>query len=138
MNHCSIAVLALLSSACARVRPVPAVGAAAEEARDESSLSCPRCKGRSIVPIAYGLLNAEGLQKVRDGLIVSGGCLVGRENPDWHCKACDHEWHDAEDPKRKAAWDAVDRENQAIYDRLEALQKSANEPQQRTAPGRRR
>jgi len=63
--------------------------------------------------------------------------MVDRENPDWHCNTCHHEWYDTNDPKRKAAWDAFDREMQTLYDWFDARQKPPNKTMQPTgAPSR--
>jgi hypothetical protein len=59
--------------------------------------------------------------------------MIDRENPDWHCKSCRFEWYDADDPQRKAVWDAFEREMQEIYDRADVKQKPPNKPKQPTS-----
>ena len=62
-----------------------------------------------MVPILYGLYSPRIPQEVRDGRAVLGGCMPGRSKPDWHCKACLHEWYDPMDSEREARWEAYDR-----------------------------
>jgi hypothetical protein len=121
LHLCFAAVMALCS--CTSTVSAPAEGQPTTASGIRRPTSCPRCQSRDVVTIVYGRLAPEGQQRVRDGLIVSGGCMVGRENPDWHCKGCGFDWYDANDPQRNAAWDAFEREMQQIYEQHDATQK---------------
>jgi hypothetical protein len=117
---------------CTGTASAPADGQPTAASGIRRPTSCPRCQSRDVVTIVYGRLAPEGQQRVRDGLIVSGGCMVDRENPDWHCKSCRYEWYEADDPHRRAAWDAFDREMQELIDQSEAKRKPPNKTQQPT------
>lgn len=55
-------------------------------------IECPQCRSVQIIPILYGLPGAElGLQQ-DEGKLKLGGCCIAPESPNWHCKACGHEW----------------------------------------------
>ena len=58
---------------------------------------CPRCHSKNFVPIVYGLPTNETLARARSGEFVLGGCTF--RNPQWHCKACAHNW-----PKDDSYW----------------------------------
>ena len=128
LNLCLAAVVVLGS--CTGPTPPPAAGEATATSGIRRPTSCPRCRSRDIVEVVYGRLGPEGQKQVLGGLIVSGGCEVDRENPDWHCRSCRNVWYDASDPQRKAAWDAFEREMQEIYDRADAKPRSPTKPQQ--------
>ena len=50
--------------------------------------NCPKCqKNDQVVKICYGMLNEEGMEQVRQGLIYSGGCCP--TNNKWRCKSCE-------------------------------------------------
>lgn len=53
---------------------------------------CPRCRSRRVVPIAYGLPGDELMRAAQAGRIELGGCEVCEDAPNWHCRACAHEW----------------------------------------------
>ena len=125
-NRLLLVAIGLILAACTRADPHPQVRAEVTSHSAERPASCPRCRGSSIVPIAYGLLAPAGEQRVRDGLAVSGGCEVSRDSPDWHCKTCSHRWYDGADPKREAARDARDRAMQALCDQLELQQQQSS------------
>jgi len=54
--------------------------------------SCPQCKALSGIPIVYGYPSECTLQKVRNGEIALGGCIVRSSNPRWQCKKCGCMW----------------------------------------------
>lgn len=43
------------------------------------------------LPIVYGYEDARLAELERRGLIVLGGCQVGRDSPRWACQHCRHE-----------------------------------------------
>jgi hypothetical protein len=53
---------------------------------------CPSCQSGAVISIIYGLPGPEAIKEAEEGLIALGGCLVDDENPNWKCKACEHEW----------------------------------------------
>ena len=53
---------------------------------------CPRCGAREAVPLVMGLPSAELFELADRGLVVLGGCLMGPEEHDVHCRSCGHEW----------------------------------------------
>ncbi|MEY2467341.1 MAG: hypothetical protein QOF21_39 [Actinomycetota bacterium] len=40
----------------------------------------------------YGLPDPEWLLLRESADVVLGGCCISDESPEWHCKACGHEW----------------------------------------------
>jgi hypothetical protein len=56
--------------------------------------TCPRCGSQRVAPILYGLpaFNERLNAALREKRIVLGGCLVGPDNPVFHCNACSTEW----------------------------------------------
>ncbi len=53
---------------------------------------CPGCHSRRVVPVAYGLPGDELMRAAQAGRIKLGGCVVWEDAPNWHCRACAHEW----------------------------------------------
>jgi hypothetical protein len=50
--------------------------------------TCPVCASADVVPIVWGLPNEEDFEKAEAGEFALGGCCVGPDDPQWHCKAC--------------------------------------------------
>lgn len=119
-------VVAAGLGACASGGPSVEAAPAASPSQLRRPEACPRCGGKDILPIIYGLLAEPGQQQVRDGKAVSGGCIISPDNPDWACRRCDHQWYDPEDPYRKAVFEALEREVQELHDRLRAAEKPPN------------
>jgi len=42
--------------------------------------------------IIYGYPGPELCEAEKRGEVELGGCCVGDNDPNFHCKACDHEW----------------------------------------------
>ena len=62
-------------------------------ARDDTDRpACPQCGAAAVVPIVYGLPGEELAEACRRGEVVLGGCCITDDMPEWHCKACEHEW----------------------------------------------
>jgi hypothetical protein len=58
-----------------------------------SNPSCPKCKSsKGVIPIAYGLPSLELGESADRGEVVLGGCVVGDDSPEWHCKTCKKNW----------------------------------------------
>ena len=53
---------------------------------------CPKCNSDNVVPIAFGYPSPEMMEEAESGEIVLGGCCIEENDPEWHCKDCDHEW----------------------------------------------
>lgn len=56
--------------------------------------SCPQCGAQETVPIVYGLPGPELFDQAEAGEVILGGCMIAFGNPDYTCRACDHEWTD--------------------------------------------
>lgn len=54
------------------------------------------CHTKRGVPIVYGLPRSELEEAAREGRVHLGGCVVYRENPEWHCRKCGYQWSDAD------------------------------------------
>jgi hypothetical protein len=54
--------------------------------------SCPRCESEKVVRIEYGEPGFEMWEAYEKGEIFLGGCAVSPDDPDWHCRACEHQW----------------------------------------------
>jgi len=52
--------------------------------------SCPACGSNRVARILYGKPShrPQLMEKVREGKIVFGGCIIDRDNPSWKCLAC--------------------------------------------------
>lgn len=57
-------------------------------------LKCPNCKSENVAQILRGLPDMTKIsqQDIDDGKIILGGCLVDKDDLDWHCNACENEW----------------------------------------------
>jgi hypothetical protein len=53
---------------------------------------CPKCNSVDIAKIAFGYPSEEMIQARERGDIVLGGCCVTDDDPEWCCKACQHNW----------------------------------------------
>ena len=56
---------------------------------------CPQCGKSSIALIFWGYPggNIEAYEKaIENKEIVSGGCLIGNNDPKWECNDCLHRW----------------------------------------------
>ncbi|MFA6291434.1 MAG: hypothetical protein WC637_06600 [Victivallales bacterium] len=50
--------------------------------------ACPNCGKKTVVPIAYGYPTQETFHKIRQGKLLSGGCCVSGDDPEWGCTDC--------------------------------------------------
>ena len=55
---------------------------------------CPRCSSDSVAPIVYGYPTAATMASAEAGEVELGGCIIGGDEPDWHCRSCDYSWKD--------------------------------------------
>lgn len=96
----------LLGLGCCAAPPEPALGFSAETAGIHRPARCPRCSHTDLLGIVYASPTIELQRRIDAGTAVARGCILDPANPDWYCKGCGHEWFDADDPERRAAWQA--------------------------------
>lgn len=53
---------------------------------------CPSCNSENVATIAFGYPGPEMITAAERGEIVLGGCCITEDDPEWHCKDCEHEW----------------------------------------------
>jgi len=53
---------------------------------------CPECQSDNIAAIEFGFPGPEMIEDLDKGDIVLGGYCVTENDPEWHCKDCEHEW----------------------------------------------
>jgi len=53
---------------------------------------CPSCGSSDVVPIVYGMPDAELAEASNKGEVELGGCVIMVDDPKWRCKACGHGW----------------------------------------------
>jgi predicted RNA-binding Zn-ribbon protein involved in translation (DUF1610 family) len=59
------------------------------------SSNCPNCGEPRLVPIVYGFPGDSLMRLAQQGVVQLGGCIVGGDDPQFHCPACDHDvWVD--------------------------------------------
>lgn len=60
---------------------------------------CPECgSGKDeVIPIIYGMPAPELAEAEARGEVILRGCTVSVDDPQWHCKACGHEWREESD-----------------------------------------
>ncbi len=56
--------------------------------------NCPFCDGSDLAEIVYGLPEESLREAAARGEVQLGGCIVGPDNPDWHCRSCGKRWRD--------------------------------------------
>ena len=54
---------------------------------------CIRCGSKNVLNIVYGYPSHELGLDAQAGKIVLGGCEVGEDLPEYHCKDCQQEWN---------------------------------------------
>ncbi len=59
---------------------------------DKKHPTCPSCDSKNVAPIAFGYPGPEMMEEAQRGKIVLGGCCVTDDDPEWHCKDCEHQW----------------------------------------------
>jgi hypothetical protein len=60
--------------------------------KDWKRPDCPSCESNEIARIIYGYREPELFEDKDRGDVVLGGCCVTENDPEWHCRACEHEW----------------------------------------------
>lgn len=53
---------------------------------------CPKCNGKSVVSILYGMPTPEALKKAERGEVKLGGCVIEADSPNFSCKSCGYKW----------------------------------------------
>jgi hypothetical protein len=56
-----------------------------------TSLHCPRCGSRDVVPILYGYPPDEWFEAAERGELIIGGCEIEPETK--HCASCGNKWN---------------------------------------------
>lgn len=58
--------------------------------RARKPLKCPVCKSRPVAVIQYGFpaISDDLEQKLNDGLVALGGCVISGDDPAWKCSTC--------------------------------------------------
>ena len=57
---------------------------------------CSSCTSDDVVPIVYGMPGLDLAEQAEDGKVALGGCCIGEDDPEWHCKECGFEWREGE------------------------------------------
>ena len=52
---------------------------------------CPNC-GSKLLEIVYGMPDSEIGEKAMNGELFLGGCLIGEDNPKYHCNTCERSY----------------------------------------------
>jgi hypothetical protein len=60
--------------------------------KDTKGIRCPACGAADVVPVLYGLPDAEAGRAAEAGRVALGGCDVTKDSPDIHCRNCGREW----------------------------------------------
>ena len=53
---------------------------------------CPKCSAQKIIPIVYGMPDADLVMQDAAGEAVIGGVATYEYSPEWHCAGCSHQW----------------------------------------------
>ena len=53
---------------------------------------CPKCGSSSVGGILYGEPSIKGMEAVKRGEVVLGGCEIRENSPRFSCKNCKYEW----------------------------------------------
>ena len=53
---------------------------------------CPECGSAEVVRIVFGYPTSEMFEASDRGEVELGGCCVEIDDPEWHCKDCEHRW----------------------------------------------
>lgn len=73
---------------------IPAAGQKVSKNKgNPQTQSCPKCgSSQGVVPIVYGYPGEELMKKAQKGDVKLGGCIIGENNPNWHCNRCQTDW----------------------------------------------
>jgi hypothetical protein len=63
--------------------------------------TCPKCAGKTILHICYGIPNKEAWELIDSGQGTLGGCFITPWMSDWECGSCHHRWFDSDDPVKQ-------------------------------------
>ena len=113
------------------------------ERSEPKDVVCPRCGGPA-KPIVYGLPGPELQQQATAGEVLLGGCCIDADSPEFGCVRCGFEWSPTDESSAAQAttgnrfadspalrepilgdhskpdWEAIDRRNESLRDRLKA------------------
>ena len=86
----------------AEKREKPVAAKKAPGRRSSDAPPCPTCaSAATVVPIAWGFPTPATFAEAEAGRAHLGGCVVTGADPDWHCKACGHDFVRAGGPARR-------------------------------------
>lgn len=57
---------------------------------------CPQCHSTNVANILYGMPTSKAMKEAAMGKIVLGGCVIGINNPQFHCNDCEYRWSEAQ------------------------------------------
>ena len=61
--------------------------------KDKINPNRKHCKSTNIVRIVYGFPSPELQEKINREEVISGGCLIYGDEPNWQCKDCKEEFY---------------------------------------------
>lgn len=73
---------------------------------------CPVCASHAVIPIIYGMPDADLVARDQAGEAKIGGVATYAYSPEWHCRDCQHEWRSSSSVD--TAGGAMDEAEQAI------------------------
>lgn len=53
---------------------------------------CPKCGSKDILDIVYGMPSYYLFKEAEENKVVLGGCVIGFNDPEFHCNNCGFEW----------------------------------------------
>lgn len=71
--------------------------------------TCLNCGAQRVVPIVYGEPKPATMRAAELGLLITWGCVLHDDLPQWACLACGHRWGRLDDGDARS-WNAtIDR-----------------------------
>lgn len=58
------------------------------------AVPCPACGSADVTEIWWGMPGADTIEEAERRGAILGGCCIEVNAPDFHCRACEHEWQD--------------------------------------------
>ena len=59
---------------------------------------CPQCNSANVLPLAYGIPSASGIEAARRGEVMLGAGPMYDDCPNRGCGTCRHRWLETSDP----------------------------------------
>lgn len=56
--------------------------------------ACPKCRSQKVAMIIYGspMMTTKIHAAFESGRLLSGGCMIRKRAPAWHCNQCGHDY----------------------------------------------